>query len=63
MYARRKKVEPEMCTIAFAKMYEMLEAYQLVRYYPDHGNKFNSLHLCEAPGAFICATNHFIKSR
>jgi cap2 methyltransferase len=57
----RKVAMPEMCTNAFAKMYEMLESYQLVR--TLHSNVFNSLHLCEAPGAFICATNHYIKSR
>jgi len=38
-----------MCTIAFLKMFEMLAAYNLVVPAKD-ATKFNSLHLCEAPG-------------
>eukprot|EP00291_Cryptomonas_curvata_P026180 CAMPEP_0172175082 /NCGR_PEP_ID=MMETSP1050-20130122/14022_1 /TAXON_ID=233186 /ORGANISM="Cryptomonas curvata, Strain CCAP979/52" /LENGTH=923 /DNA_ID=CAMNT_0012847129 /DNA_START=140 /DNA_END=2907 /DNA_ORIENTATION=- len=56
----RKEHDPEMCTKAFAKMYEMLAAYDLVA--PNGSDRFSSLHLCEAPGAFICAANHYIKS-
>jgi len=59
--AVRDKIEGEMCTIAFLKMFEMLAAYDLVA--PGQDGRFNTLHLCEAPGAFICATNHYIKSR
>jgi cold shock CspA family protein len=44
----RDKVGAEMCTIAFLKMYEMLYAHDLVQ--PAEPEKFNSLHLCEAPG-------------
>ena len=58
----REKIGAEMCTIAFAKMYEMLAAYDLVNI-PGNQGDFVSLHLCEAPGAFICATNHYIRSR
>jgi cap2 methyltransferase len=58
----RKDMDPEMCTKAFAKMYEMLCAYDLVAPSRDTP-KYHTLHLCEAPGAFICATNHYIQSR
>ena len=58
----RKEKDPEMCTKAFAKMYEMLCAYDLVAPRRDT-DAYNTLHVCEAPGAFICATNHYIKSR
>ena len=44
----RGNCKPEMCTRAFLKMYEMLSAYDLVQ--PPDPTKFNSLHLCEAPG-------------
>jgi cold shock CspA family protein len=47
-FAVRDNVRAEMCTIAFLKMYEMLYAYDLVQ--PAEPEKFNSLHLCEAPG-------------
>jgi cold shock CspA family protein len=47
-FAVRDNVRAEMCTIAFLKMYEMLYAYDLVQ--PSESEKFNSLHLCEAPG-------------
>ena len=48
----------EMCTEAFLKMYEMLAAYDLVVPTQDM-NKFNTLHLCEAPGdVFVCFLHH-----
>eukprot|EP00960_Hanusia_phi_P009342 270561-Hanusia_phi.AAC.1 len=58
----RDRFSAELCTIAFAKMYEMLAAYDLVDV-PGNAGSFYSLHLCEAPGAFVCATNHYIRSR
>jgi hypothetical protein len=55
----------EMCTEAFLKMYEMLAAYDLVVPTQDMNiptqdmNKFNTLHLCEAPGdVFGCFLHH-----
>jgi len=50
----------EMCTLAWTKMYEMLEIFSLIKS-PDV--KFNSVHLCEAPGAFVCATNHYLRTK
>ena len=56
--AVRERVRAEMCTIEFLKMYEMLAAYDLVVPTQDM-NKFNTLHLCEAPGnVFVCILHH-----
>eukprot|EP00961_Rhodomonas_salina_P247337 3341908-Rhodomonas_salina.2 len=48
-----------MSTNAFAKMYELLNAFPLVH---ASSERFNSLHLCEGPGAFVCATNHYLRT-
>jgi hypothetical protein len=56
--AVREMVRAEMCTIAFLKMYEMLAAYDLVVPTQDM-IKFNTLHLCEAPGnVVVCFLHH-----
>lgn len=52
----KSETNAEFVTIAWCKMYECLGRFpELVR-----GPKLNSLHLCEAPGAFITALNHFM---
>ncbi|KAM7344625.1 cap methyltransferase 2 [Cochliomyia hominivorax] len=46
----------EFVTIAWCKMYECLGRFpELIP-----GPQVNSLHLCEAPGAFITALNHYL---
>lgn len=58
----RKKIAPELCTIAWTKMYEMLYAYELCgKDREKEKDKVKTLHVCEAPGGFICATNHYLK--
>jgi cap2 methyltransferase len=65
----RRDLAPEMMTTAWAKMWEMLVAYgdELVPPSPPVGSDtavpFRSVHLCEAPGAFVCALNHFVETR
>jgi len=53
-----------MCTGAFIKMYEMLVAYPLIApsYRQGDSSRLRTVHLCEAPGGFISATNHYIRS-
>ncbi|XP_050394138.1 cap-specific mRNA (nucleoside-2'-O-)-methyltransferase 2 [Patella vulgata] len=48
----------ELCTQAWCKFYEILSQFPIV---PEEILKgFTSVHLCEAPGAFISALNHFL---
>ena len=35
----------------------------LVNRDPLAAGSFRSVHVCEAPGAFICALNHFVETR
>jgi len=53
----------EMPTKAFCKMYEILCEYEGPLGLGVYENSFNSVHLCEAPGAFVSATNHFLRSQ
>ncbi|XP_051983551.1 cap-specific mRNA (nucleoside-2'-O-)-methyltransferase 2-like [Xyrauchen texanus] len=58
----RSTANAELCTQAWAKFYEILGSFKLL---PDSALKsgeLNSIHLCEAPGAFISALNHFLKT-
>lgn len=47
----------EMGTKAWCKMYEILVAYELAPPTPE----CSTVHVCEAPGAFITATNHYLR--
>jgi cap2 methyltransferase len=54
----KKEIYPELLTQAWLKFYECLNEYSLVS--GVKGSSFLSLHLCEAPGAFISALNHYL---
>ena len=43
---------------AFLKFFEVLNRFSLL---PGRQKPFTSVHLCEAPGAFIAALNHYIR--
>jgi 23S rRNA U2552 (ribose-2'-O)-methylase RlmE/FtsJ len=45
---------------AWLKMYEILEKFDLLDKSVD---KIRTFHICEAPGNFIAATNHYIKTK
>ncbi len=51
-----------MFTIAWAKMYQMIAQHNLISLCPTHETEIHTVHLCEAPGAFICATNHYLRT-
>ena len=68
--------EVELCTTAWAKMYECIAAFDLLPSTSSmtagksgQGQLANgqpavgTVHLCEAPGAFISASNHFIRTQ
>ena len=55
----RNACNPELLTQAWLKFYQILECFPLVA----EGNKiFSTLHLCEAPGAFVTALNHHLQN-
>ena len=54
----KKEIYPELLTQAWLKFYECLSEFDLVS--GVKGSSFLSLHLCEAPGAFISALNHYL---
>ncbi|CAF0933640.1 unnamed protein product [Didymodactylos carnosus] len=61
-FTLRKRFNIEMCTNAWIKMTELLVRYRLIPInLPE--KYFRSIHLCEAPGAFICATNHKLRQQ
>ena len=57
----RRQAKAELLTQAFLKFTEILCRFPGL--IPDNENdEYNTLHLCEAPGAFITALNHQIKT-
>ncbi|CAG0914437.1 unnamed protein product [Notodromas monacha] len=65
--ATRTFAAPELCTQAWCKFYELLSKFpKLVEPEKRNGDKLRqlrTLHLCEAPGAFIAALNHHLTLR
>jgi hypothetical protein len=53
----------EAVTNAWVKMYELISTmHMLQRSFVKQLNVFNTFHMCEMPGAFIIALNHYIKT-
>ncbi|CAF1367938.1 unnamed protein product [Adineta ricciae] len=57
----REKLQIEVGTQAWAKMFEILANFSLINC--EENKPWRTLHLCEAPGAFIAALNHFLVTR
>lgn len=55
-------VNPEFLTQAWTKFYECACTYNIIPAEATLERKMVSLHLCEAPGAFITSLNHYLKS-
>lgn len=58
----KRKIEPnpELLTRAWLKFYDILFNFDLVN--PQAAQTISSMHLCEAPGAFVTALNHYVKA-
>ncbi|XP_050074008.1 cap-specific mRNA (nucleoside-2'-O-)-methyltransferase 2 [Anopheles maculipalpis] len=54
----RYRIRAEFVTQAFTKLYECVSAYELIN---TDLRELYSVHLCEAPGAFITGLNHYIR--
>ncbi|XP_026501113.1 cap-specific mRNA (nucleoside-2'-O-)-methyltransferase 2 [Vanessa tameamea] len=54
-------VNPEFLTQAWTKFYECACTYNVVPKEASVSKRMISLHLCEAPGAFITSLNHYLK--
>ena len=57
-----KLIHPELGTQAWCKFHELL-SYGNVIELPCGMDTLGTVHLCEAPGSFICSLNHYLKSR
>ncbi|KAM6325099.1 cap-specific mRNA (nucleoside-2'-O-)-methyltransferase 2 isoform 2-T3 [Podargus strigoides] len=58
----KKSVNAELCTQAWCKFHEILCSFPLLPEEALQDGELNSVHLCEAPGAFIASLNHYLKS-
>ncbi|XP_054471526.1 cap-specific mRNA (nucleoside-2'-O-)-methyltransferase 2 [Anoplopoma fimbria] len=60
--AVRSAANAEICTQAWCKFSEILGTFNLLPEEALQNGELNSVHLCEAPGAFITALNHHTKT-
>jgi len=51
-----------MCTQAWCKFYEILGTFPAIARLSSM-RELNTVHLCEAPGAFVASLNHFLVCR
>ncbi|NXY48402.1 CMTR2 methyltransferase, partial [Ceuthmochares aereus] len=58
----KKAVNAELCTQAWCKFHEILCTFPLLPEQALQAGELSSVHLCEAPGAFIASLNHYLKS-
>ena len=58
----KRCIHPELCTQAWCKFHEIVNSFPIVPWGMEKRDTFSSLHLCEAPGAFITSLNHYLES-
>ncbi|XP_069822487.1 cap-specific mRNA (nucleoside-2'-O-)-methyltransferase 2 isoform X1 [Dendropsophus ebraccatus] len=59
----RRQANAELCTQAWCKFHEIICRYPLLPSTALWSYELNTLHLCEAPGAFISSLNHYLKTQ
>ncbi|KAM4614544.1 cap-specific mRNA (nucleoside-2'-O-)-methyltransferase 2 [Discoglossus pictus] len=59
----RKFANAELCTQAWCKFHEIVCSYPLIPNKAAWDRELNTIHLCEAPGAFIASLNHYLKTQ
>ncbi|XP_055691428.1 cap-specific mRNA (nucleoside-2'-O-)-methyltransferase 2 [Lutzomyia longipalpis] len=62
VYRIRHGFNVEFVTQAWTKFYECLGSFCLIPDVEETQQPLNTVHLCEAPGAFVVALNHFLKT-
>ncbi|KAF7459078.1 ribosomal RNA large subunit methyltransferase J protein [Cryptosporidium felis] len=55
-----RDIPVELATTGWCKLYEILHYFRWHEFMNE--NEFHSMHLCECPGGFISALNHYIQS-
>ncbi|XP_069757041.1 cap-specific mRNA (nucleoside-2'-O-)-methyltransferase 2 [Narcine bancroftii] len=58
----RRSMNAELCTQAWCKFHEILCKFPLIPIESQGKQELNTVHLCEAPGAFITSLNHYLRS-
>lgn len=60
----KTEIQPEFATLAWCKFYEIASTFPLipVDQIANANRQFKSVHLCEAPGAFVVALNHWLQT-
>ncbi|XP_019613987.1 PREDICTED: cap-specific mRNA (nucleoside-2'-O-)-methyltransferase 2-like [Branchiostoma belcheri] len=59
----KQNIRPQLCTQAWCKFHEIVCTFPLVSDAAVEAGVFSSVHLCEAPGAFITSLNHYLVNR
>ncbi|XP_017893348.1 cap-specific mRNA (nucleoside-2'-O-)-methyltransferase 2 [Ceratina calcarata] len=60
----KSNIQPELLTQAWCKFHEIVSSFPLIPldYIWRNDNYFKSIHLCEAPGAFVTSLNHWLQT-
>ncbi|KAM5138770.1 cap-specific mRNA (nucleoside-2'-O-)-methyltransferase 2 [Mantella aurantiaca] len=59
----RRRANAELCTQAWCKFQEIVCGFPLIPAGALWQGELNSVHLCEAPGAFVASLNHYVRTR
>lgn len=58
----KKDVDPELFTQAWCKFFEIASTFPLIPEEVNDTKQLKTIHLCEAPGAFVTSLNHWLKT-